>query len=84
MLITFATDHGILVIRSEDLRRIEDSVGGCVLGWIEGDELITYTPIQGTAQENLDRIVEAETRLIAAYEEMQQRKDRGQSPAPQF
>ena len=79
MLITFTTDVGTLVIRSEDLRRIEDGKVGCLLGWIEND-MIKYAPIQGTALENLDRIVAAEARLIAAYEEMQQRKDRGLPP----
>jgi hypothetical protein len=75
MLITFTTEHGHLVIRGEDLRRIEDGPDGqCVAGWVESSGgLVCYAPILGTAAENQARIVAQETAVIAAYEEAQRR-----------
>lgn len=82
MLITFTTEHGQLVIRSEDLRRIEDRAReGCRIAWVEGDELM-ISGILGTAQENHDRIVMEEARAIAAYEDMQQRSRQGLPALP--
>jgi hypothetical protein len=90
MLITFTTKHGALVIRSEDLRSIEDvggemlgDGGGCVIGWVNdvtgaGHERL----VDGTATENRDRILADETRMIAAYEELQQRARNGMPALP--
>ena len=72
MLITFATEQGNLVIRAEDLRRLEDQGGGTLVTWLEHCEMIHAT-IQGTAAENQARIVAQETAVIAAYEEAQRR-----------
>lgn len=78
MLTTFTTEHGLLVIRAEDLRRIQDmgKEGKCTITWIEGDEP-HGRDILGTAQENLDRILEAETKALATYEAMQRRQSQG-------
>lgn len=90
MLTTFTTEHGLLVIRSEDIRRIEDikqhdcrdgtDTPACIVEWspIDGDLQVRH--ILGTAAENRDRIIGDEMKLVAAYEEMQQRKDRGLPP----
>jgi hypothetical protein len=81
MLITFTTEHGALIIRSEDLRRLEDAAGGgCVVGWIEHDT-VYHSPVGGTASENAARIVAEEAKLIAAYEAAQQQeRDRVRFP----
>lgn len=76
MLITFTTEYGTLVIRAEDLRRLEDAAEGCTLGWVEEGQRC-YAPIQGTAAENQARIVAQETAVIAAYEEAQRRAQMG-------
>jgi len=87
MLTTFTTEHGALVIRSEDLRRLEDTVhldgssAGCTLGWIEG-EAMKYAAILGTAQENRDRLVAEELHAIAEYEAMQRRQQEGRPMLP--
>ena len=83
MLATFTTKEGLLVIRSEDLRRIQDRADGhpCIAAWIEGDEVLTMS-ILGTAQENLDRIVTAEAQQFAAYAEMQARSQQGLPALP--
>lgn len=74
MLITFTTEHGNLVIRAEDLRRLEDGPEQrCVVGWVE-HETVHHSPIGGTAAENLARIVEQEAKVIAAYEEAQRKE----------
>ena len=78
MLITFTTEHGNLIIRGEDLRRLEDGPEGqCVVGWTEGEtRLMNYAPIQGTASENAARIVAQEAQVIAVYEEAQRQAER--------
>lgn len=81
MLITFTTEHGTLVIRSEDLRRLEDGPEGCTLGWVE-ESMRQYAPVLGTAMENHDRIVRDEARAIAAYEDLQQRARQGLPALP--
>ena len=82
MLITFTTEHGNLVIRADDLRRIEDRPGFdtsnpdksfSMVGWVEHDK-VHHDIILGTAAENLARIVEQEAKVIAAYE-AEQRKE---------
>ena len=80
MLITFTTEHGHLVIRSEDLRRLEDIPDGCALGYLQHDRLFSEI-VQGTAAENRDRIVAEETAAIAAYEDMQRRARQGPAQA---
>lgn len=72
MLITFTTEHGNLVIRAEDLRRLEDSAAGCFVCWVEHNDLFQRA-VDGTAAENQARIVAQETAVIAAYEEAQRR-----------
>lgn len=86
MLTTFTTEHGLLVIRSEDLRRLCDihtpdtpDDRRCLVHWLEHDRMQSDV-ILGTAEENRDRIVAEETRAIAVYEDMRRRADTG-SPA---
>jgi len=81
MLATFTTKEGLLVIRSEDLRRIQDRPIGCTITWIEADEACSCT-VLGTAQENLDRITTDEARQLAAYAEMQARTQQGLPALP--
>lgn len=81
MLSTFTTKDGLLVIRSEDLRRIEDRAHGCAITYLVGDEPISGV-VLGTAQENLDRITADEARQLAAYTEMQARTQQGLPALP--
>ena len=75
MLITFTTEKGHLVIRAEDLRRLEDGPeGGCVVGWVE-HETVHHSPVLGTAAENQARIVQQEVEVIAAYEAKQRQTE---------
>ena len=76
MLATFTTKEGLLVIRAEDLRRIQDQPIGCMITWIEADEACSQI-VLGTAQENLDHIIAAEVQQLAAYEAMQRRAQQG-------
>lgn len=89
MLSTFTTEHGTLIIRTQDIRRIEDTEGeGCRLAWNEEDGS-HFAKIEGTAQENLDRlkaeeldaIAQAEARQLAA-QQAQQRVQQGFPPIP--
>ena len=74
MLITFTTEHGNLVIRGEDLRRLEDGPEQqCIIGWVE-HETVHHSPVNGTAAENLARIVQQEAQVVAAYEEAQRQQ----------
>ncbi len=81
MLSTFTTKDGLLVIRSEDLRRIEDRGGGCLITFLIGNEQMDR-PILGTAQENLDRISAEERAALATYTEMQARAQQGLPALP--
>ncbi len=68
MLCTFTTRDGMVIIRSDDIRLIEDGASNSAeLIWLMGDELTTRT-IQGTATENRDRIQQEELDLIARVE----------------
>ncbi len=68
MLCTFTTGNGLLIIRSDDIRMIEDGATGTAeLIWKIGDENTSRT-ITGTAAENRDRIQHEELELIARVE----------------
>jgi hypothetical protein len=68
MLCTFTTEGGSLIVRSDDIRRIEDHrEGGAFLAWMEGTERIT-THIRGTATENRDRILQEELDQVGTVE----------------
>lgn len=73
MLITFTTEHGNLIIRGEDLRRLEDVLDGCMICFVEEGQR-TYTTVHGTASENAARIVAQEAQVIAVYEEAQRQQ----------
>jgi len=73
MFSTFTKDEGSnLIIRTENLQRIEDTVDGCKVRWTEGGEVLSCR-IQGTAQENYARLQSEELRLIEAAAERQRR-----------
>lgn len=85
MLITFTTKDGALVIRGEDLRRIEDRPGYdssepdrpySLVTWLEHDAMV-HGIVQSTAEENLARIIEQEYKAIADYEAAQRRAQNG-------
>ena len=67
MLCTFTTERGNLIIRSEDIRAIEDGGAETTLTFMVGDAPNTET-IAGTAIENRDRIQHEELELIARVE----------------
>ena len=64
MLCTFTTGHGSLIIRSDDIRAIEDRPNGAILVWVTAGELFNTADITGTALENRDRIQQEELDLI--------------------
>lgn len=64
MLCTFTTEKGNLIVRSDDIRSIEDLGNGeCHLTWAIGAEWF-HREITGTALENRDRIQQEELDLI--------------------
>jgi len=74
MLCTFTTEQGALIIRSDDIRSIEDVSPGenfvgdwALLRWMIGDQVFKIG-IKGTAIENRDRIQHEELELIARVE----------------
>jgi hypothetical protein len=77
MFSTFAKDdHTNLIIRTENLQRIEDTADGCKVRWTEDGEILSCR-VQGTAQENYARLQSEELRLIDAAAERQRRYDGG-------
>lgn len=82
MLSTFATAHGMFIIRSEDLRCIEDRPGVppndtvCYVTVLLGDKIVTTT-VCGTAAENLDRLRREELQQIAEAEARHARFNQG-------
>ena len=67
MLCTFTTDYGALVVRSDDIRAIEDRPNGTILVWMVGSDF-NDRMIIGTAAENRGRIQREELDLIAQVE----------------
>lgn len=66
-------DGGNLIIRAIDLRRLEDTPDGAQIAWDECGESNDCL-IQGTAQENLDRLKQEETEALIAAEKLRQRQ----------
>ena len=63
-----------LIIRTENLQRIEDTSDGCKVSWMEGDDIIR-SRVLGTAAENYSRLQTEELRLIEAASQRQRRYD---------
>lgn len=64
MLCTFTTEHGALIVSSDDIKAIEDRpTGVCELIWAVGNITLDRI-ITGTALENRDRIQQEELDLI--------------------
>lgn len=85
MLCTFTTEHGSLVIRSDDIRAISDGPSNTIVRWEScGSEHVAE--IIGTAAENRDRIQQEELDLIGQVEshryEMQRRLQAGYPVPP--
>lgn len=84
MLSTFTKlDGGTLIVRSEDIKAIEDGTRGCTLVWLIGDQIHDRV-IQGTALENLAHIQREELDgidRVASYQEAQQRRQMEGYPA---
>lgn len=69
MLCTFTTKDGTLIIRSDDIRAIEDGADGTAcLAWLSGDQIEVRT-ILGSAAENAARIQQEELDTISRVEE---------------
>jgi hypothetical protein len=75
MLCTFTTEHGALIVRSDDIRLIVDEPGGTRLVWMVG-EAFSEQVITGTAIENRDRIQQEELDLIGRVEAHRQQLQR--------
>lgn len=83
MFSTFTTNLGhTLLIRSVDMRVIEDTVSGCVIIWEPTPGQLMDRLIQGTAQENLDRLKAEEMAAIDAAQRQQARVAQGQPMMP--
>lgn len=67
MLCTFTTEQGTLIVRSDDIRRLEDDGPSTQLVWMEG-ELRCEQWILGTAAENAARIQQEELDMIGRVE----------------
>lgn len=91
MLSTFITEHGTLIVRTQDLRRIEDEptykdfamndltiIGTqCVVEWERVGNTLNHRVVIGTAAENLARLRAEEFAAIAESAQYQQRIDKG-------
>jgi hypothetical protein len=67
MLCTFTTETGHLIVRSDDIRSIEDWQSGARLVYMIGTER-QIEHVTGTASENRDRILQEELDQIGTVE----------------
>lgn len=82
MLSKFTTEHGTLIIRTEDIRGIEDrNDGSTVLIWVIEGAVQVHT-ITGTAAENLARLQTEEFLLMEKAAQAQRRIDKGMPALP--
>lgn len=82
MFSTFTKDEGqALIVRTENLQRIEDTPDGCTMAWVELGE-VQRCRILGTAAENYARLQAEELRLIDAAAERQRRYEGGLPLSP--
>lgn len=65
-----------LIIRTESLVRLEDTDTGCKVAWVENGEILRCH-IDGTAQENYERLKVEELKLMEMAAERQRRYDQG-------
>lgn len=78
MFCTFTTDQGTLIIRTEDVRRIEDEhvradATRCAVEWTPNGVDLHIRHVDGTARENLDRLRDEEIKAIEAAQKLQSR-----------
>lgn len=64
MLCTFTTEHGNFIVPSDDIRAIEDRLGGAIVTYGKTLAEASTRAILGTAIENRDRIQQEELDLI--------------------
>lgn len=81
MFCTFTTEHGTFILRTQDVRRLEDTPAGCTLAFAENDHLC-YITIVGTTTENLARLKEEELAVMTAAQQLQQRQQQGYPMLP--
>jgi len=74
-------DGSHLIIRAVDLRRLEDLEHGAEVAWDECGSSYARA-IQGSAQENLDRLKAEETDALIAAEKIRQRQAQGLPAEP--
>lgn len=83
MFSTFTTRGGrALIIRAIDLRMLEDAADGCTILWEPTPGQLMDRAIQGTAQENMDRLRAEETEMLIAAERLRARQASGHPPMP--
>lgn len=93
MFCTFTTEHGTLVVRTQDIRRIEDRPAPyqekplaieCIVVWVETEHDLEVESriITGTAAENLARLIAEDRERSAAYAATQQRLANGMPVPP--
>lgn len=65
-----------LIIPADSIKRLEDTATGCVVAWLENNELLSCT-IEGTAHENHERLRQEELKLLDEAQRLQQRQSNG-------
>lgn len=77
MFSRFLTNQGTLFVQTQCIVDIYDSADGtCYVHYLTGDDVLTRQ-VDGSAQENFDRLKAEELEMIGAAAERQQRVDRG-------
>jgi hypothetical protein len=76
MFSRFFVQGGTRFIATQHIISIADTSAGCTVTWQAGDDIATQR-VEGTAQENVDRLKAEELDMINAAVERQSRADRG-------
>ena len=81
MFCTFTTERGALILRTQDVRRLEDTPEGCMLAFVEEGHMY-YITIAGTAADHLARLKAEELAAIDAARRRQARVTDGMPMVP--
>ena len=81
MFSMFAIEHGLLIVPTARIIAILDTDRGCIVQYDSGHD-VQASLVNGTANENLARIIEEETQRILAQQRQQQAQQRMNSGLP--
>lgn len=90
MFSTFTTKDGTLILRTQDVRRLEDrphndgESSTCVVVWVENEHSLEplCRDVLGTARENLDRLKAEELAAVKAAHEFERQLQQPATKAP--